>query len=233
MKKYLFISIIMAIALIGCAGSDVKQDTEEIDFNKPHLTIKLTYNFDVYEKPAFFLPKSYPTYAIWLEDKTIGEMHTVYVTGKAAANDWVMADSRPESLPVWYGVRQSSGAAEKVDAYSGATQSGETAVIHWPLPQGLLNKKVDVYIEANNSFDFNEHHHKRKGEPGYSGSNGQPSVIWQTELDFSKGTIEDIAPEIIGHGNVFGKDHKIHPNVATLTTAKETFQYIGISYFKD
>jgi hypothetical protein len=42
--------------------------------------------------------------------------------------------------------------------------------------------------------------------------------------------IEDLAPEIIGHGHVLGKDHRINPDVSTLITAKETFQYIGISY---
>lgn len=58
-------------------------------------------------------------------------------------------------------------------------------------------------------------------------------MIWKANLDFSEETVEDIAPDIIGHGNVFGNDHQISPDVSTLTTAKDTFQYIGISYFKN
>jgi hypothetical protein len=75
------------------------------------LEFKFTYNYDVYEKPSFFLPKSQPTFAIWLQEKNSGAIQTIYVTAKAGKNKWILAEARPESVPVWFGIRQK----EKVD----------------------------------------------------------------------------------------------------------------------
>ena len=98
------------------------------------------------------------------------------------------------------------------------------------MPQNLINKNVDVYIEANNSYDYNDYYTKEKGTPGYSAANGQPSLIWKARLDLSEKMSEAISPEIIGHGHVQGLNHQIDPDVSKITTANETFQYIGIRY---
>ena len=196
------------------------------------MEFKFTYNYDVYEKPSFFLPKSQPTFAIWLEEKNSGTVLTIYVTGKAGKNKWILAETRPESVPVWYGVRQKETVTENlnIDAITGATPSGETAVIHWQVPRHLRDKQVDVFIEANNSFDHNAYYSKQKGTVGYSADNGQPSLIWRAELDFSKPMDTHITPEIIGHGSVLGEDHQIDPDISKITTAQDTFSYMGIRY---
>ena len=102
-KIVVFLALLTMI--VGCATAPVEKETVRIDPDRPHLAITLVYNLEVYEKPAFFLPKSYPTYAIWIEDKSMGSVRTVYVTGKAGKNEWTLADSRPESIPVWYETR--------------------------------------------------------------------------------------------------------------------------------
>ncbi len=117
-----------------------------------------------------------------------------------------------------------------VDAVSGATQSGETAVIYWPVPSELLNKQVDIYIEANNSFDFNDYFTKNQDTAGYSGDNGQPSLVWKATFYLADEDVEAIEPDIIGHGHVLGKDHRLYPDVSKITSARETFNYLGISY---
>ena len=180
----------------------------------------------------FFLPKSQPTFAIWLEEKNSGTLQTIYVTGKAGKNKWILAEARPESVPVWYGVRQKETVDEilNIDAITGATPSGETAVIHWQVPRHLRGKQVDVFIEANSSFDHNSYYSKQKGTAGYSADNGQPSLIWRAELDFSKTMDSPISPEIIGHGSVLGEDHQIDPDISKITTAQDTFSYMGIRY---
>jgi hypothetical protein len=220
------------LVIVGCATSKVDHKPRKIDLSRPHLVITLAYNFEVYQKPSFFLPKSYPTYAIWLEENSMGNVMTVYVTGKAGTDEWVMADSRPESVPVWYGIKSKEEAKSDaiVDAVSGATPAGEAAEIAWQVPENLIGKKVDIYIEANSSFDYNDYYIKQKDGPGYSGSNGQPSLIWHASLDLSESTPEAITPEIVGHGHVLGSDHQINPDVSKITTARETFQYIGIKY---
>ena len=208
---------------------------EAPDLNQPYLQVELVYNYDVYHRPVFFMPKSHPTFSIWVEDDESGYRKSIFVTEKAAKNNWHFADSRPEAIPVWYGIQKLEIENHKfdVDAVSGATPKGEAAVIYWSIPKALRGKTVDLYIEANNSFDFNDHYHKKKGEPGYSKANGQPSVIWKASIDFSNQSLEGISPEIIGHGNLLGKDHRVTPDISKITTAAKTFQAIRISYFRE
>ena len=232
-KIVVFLTLMLMIA--SCATSQVEKETIQIDPDRPHLVITLAYNLEVYEKPAFFLPKSYPTYVIWLEDKSTGSVSTVYVTGKAGKDDWTLASSRPEALPVWYGVKTQEEAEDRltVDAISGATQEGEAAEIVWQVPEDLVDKTVDLYIEANNSFDYNEYYTRKEDEPGYSGTSGQPSLIWHAELNLSESISDPVTPDIVGHGHVRGLDHRIDPDVSKITTADDTFEYIGIKYQKD
>jgi len=232
MNRAMFCFGLTVLIMLGCTSAPEQKDDQKIDFNQPYLEFKFTYNYDVYEKPTFFLPKSQPTFAIWLEEKNSGTVLTIYVTGKAGKNKWILAETRPESVPVWYGVRQKETVTENlnIDAITGATPSGETAVIHWQVPRHLRDKQVDVFIEANNSFDHNAYYSKQKGTVGYSADNGQPSLIWRAELDFSKPMDTHITPEIIGHGSVLGEDHQIDPDISKITTAQDTFSYMGIRY---
>ena len=230
-KKYCLV-LFAVLAISGCTAQHASKDMADKEPNRPYIEVKLTYNPDVYEKPSFFLPKSYPTYAIWLEQQSSGTTKTMYVTAKAGQNKWILADSRPESLPIWYGVqkKESQDGLLNIDAISGATQSGETAVIYWPVPPELLNKRVDIYIEANNSYDYNEYYSKNRDTAGYSGENGQPSLLWKATLLLKDKDIEGVEPDINGHGHVQGKDHQVYADVSHITSARETFQYIGISY---
>ena len=232
MSRSLFYWSMQVLIIIGCASAPVPKDELKIDFSQPYLEFKLTYNYEVYERPSIFMQKSQPTFAIWLEEKNSGHLQTIYVTGKAGKNKWILANARPESVPVWYGVRKKEKIDEKldVDAITGATPSGETAVIHWQMPEYWRNKQVIVFIEANNSYDYNDYYTDQKGAAGYSGENGQPSLIWRAELDFSENMDEDIMPEIIGHGNLWGKDHQITPDISKITTAQDTFSYMGVKY---
>jgi hypothetical protein len=232
MNRRIFCFGFTLLIIIGCASAPVQKDDVKIDFSQPYLEFKFTYNYDVYQKPSFFMPKSQPTFAIWLMEKNSGAIQTIYVTGKAGKNKWILAEARPESVPVWYGVWQKATVDENVsiDAITGATPSGETAVIHWQVPRHLRDTQVSVFIEANNSYDYNTYYTKQKGTAGYSAENGQPSLIWRAEIDFAKTMNEDISPEIIGHGSVLGENHQIDSDISKITTARDTFSYMGIRY---
>ena len=119
----------------------------------------------------------------------------------------------------------------QIDAITGATPSGETAVIQWQVPDRLHTKQVNLFIEANSSYDYNDYYSDQKGAAGYSGANGQPSLIWKAELDFSRSGDEEITPEIVGHGHLWGKDHQIYTDLSHITTARDTFLYLGIRFF--
>lgn len=232
MNRVMFCFGLTVLIMLGCTSAPEQKDNQKIDFSQPYLEFKFTYNYEVYQKPSFFMPKSQPTFAIWLEEKNSETPQTIYVTGKAGKNKWILANARPESVPVWYGVRQKEkvDANSGIDAITGATPSGETAVIHWQVPRHLRNKQVYVFIEANNSFDYNAHYTKQKGTAGYSAENGQPSLIWRAELEFLKTMDAPISPEIVGHGSVLGEDHQIDPDISKITTAEDTFSYMGIRY---
>jgi hypothetical protein len=232
MNRTMFCFGLTLLVILGCASTPLQKDEVKIDFRQPYLEFKFTYNYDVYQKPSFFMPKSQPTFAIWLKEKNSGTIQTIYVTGKAGKNKWILAEARPESVPVWYGARQKETVDENVniDAITGATPSGETAVIHWQVPQHLRDRQVAVFIEANSSYDYNSYYTKEKGAAGYSAQNGQPSLVWRAEIDFAKTMDEDISPEIIGHGSVLGEDHQIDPDLSKITTAQDTFSYMGIRY---
>jgi hypothetical protein len=233
-EKRLGWTLLLGLILIGCAASPEPGTRPSIDESQPYLEFKLTYNYAVYEKPSIFLPKSQPTFAIWLQEKRSEKVQTIYVTGKAAENKWILAETRPESIPVWYGVRQQepAGNGDQIDAISGATPSGDTVVIQWQVPDWLRAKQVSIFIEANSSYDYNAYYSDQKDAAGYSGANGQPSLVWKAELDFSNGADGEIVPEIIGHGHLWGKDHQIYADISQITSARETFSYMGIRYIE-
>lgn len=225
--------ILLGLLLIGCAAGPVPDRGPSLDESQPYLEFKLTYNYAVYKKPSFFLPKSQPTFAIWLQEKNAGRIQTIYVTGKAAEDKWILAETRPESIPVWYGMRKKEQVAHgaQIDAISGATPSGDTVVIQWQIPERLRAQKVSIFIEANSSYDYNTYYSDQKDAAGYSGANGQPSLVWKAELDLSKDVDREIEPEIIGHGHLWGKDHKMYSDISRVTTARDTFSYMEIRYF--
>jgi hypothetical protein len=232
MQRLYALIMLIFLGMAGCVTEPEKLNWDNIDATKPYIEIILIYNFDVYEKPLFFMPKSHPTYAIWVEESTSDRIRLIYITGKASQDSWWFADSRPEAIPVWDGVekRTKNQRALDIDAISGATPGGEMATILWPVPNDLLNRTVDVYIEANSSYDYNEYYCTEQGSPGYSAENGQPSLIWKATLDLSDPAGMEVSPDIIGHGQVLGKDYNIDPDISKITTAAETFQDIRVRY---
>lgn len=233
MKKtaIVMLTVLVVASVATLAVNAALRDTPAL--GRPYLQVELVYNYEVYQRPLFFLPKSQPTFSIWIEENDSGYCQSIFVTEKAARNSWHFADSRPESIPVWYGIQQieKENRMFDIDAVSGATPKGNNAIIYWSVPKKFQGKAVNLYIEANNSFDFNKFYHRKKGAPGYSGANGQPSVIWKAGIDFANAPIKNITPELIGHGNVFGEDHRVVSDTSKITTAAQTFQSIRISYF--
>ena len=77
-------TVLLGPIFIGCAAAPEAPDRPQINADQPYVEFKLTYNYDVYKKPSIFLPKSQPTFAIWLEEKDSRKVQTIYATGKAA-----------------------------------------------------------------------------------------------------------------------------------------------------
>jgi hypothetical protein len=222
------LAVILALTA-GCGSGTVKN---AIDTSKPFVEVTLVFNPDIYGKIMF--SKLYPSYAVWAVDKKTGEMRTIYATGKAARGKWIMADERPSSLPVWFGARAKEKAEPDrpaLDGITSATPSGKMVTHAWQVPDSMLGKRIDVYIEGNISFDYNEHYRKdaRKGEKGYSDVNGQPSLVWLASIETGKKNSEAV-PDLAGRGHVLGEHGEIEKDMSGITTAKQIFLHMDLKY---
>ncbi len=214
----------LLLPLFSCANDP---EIINVDKSRPYLEIKFSFNTDSYKK---FIKTFYPQTAVWITINGDGINKTIYATKKGAKENWWGAKTRPSALPVWNGIRKNEPPTT-IDSVTGATPSGNTFVIEWPVPENLMGKKIDVFIESNISFDYNVHYPKTaiQGDKNFSDVNGQPSLVWKSSLLLSGSEVQK-TPVIIGHGHVLGENDKIDTDLSTITTAKDIFNYLSIAY---
>ncbi len=228
MHKILQVVLLSAGLSINCAGA---QAPGGIDMSRPHLRITITFNPESYK--SMMLKKLYPTYVLWVEEAESGMVKTVYVTAKAGKGKWFMADARPSSVPVWYGVRkkESLKGPAVIDAVTSATPSGTMITHLWQVPDSMLGGKLTVYLEGNVSFDYNEFYRKDlpPENPLYSEVNGQPSLVWKAVVRAGVKPANDVFG-LIGHGHVTGKNNDVDKDLSKITTAKRIFKDLQVSF---
>jgi len=98
-----------------------------------------------------------------------------------------------------------------LDAITSVTPKAGEFVWEWKPKKALKPGKYFYYVEANKSFDKNEHH-------SYSWYCGKPSVVWGGSILVGD-QISESAAKIIGNGHVAGADGKINSDLSTLTTS--------------
>jgi len=155
---------------------------------------------------------AYPQMACWIETEDGKYVQAVYVTAGEGKNRYSFAprNGRPEALPAW-SHRKGPG-TNGADAVSGATPAAASERTASVAPAAGLHRVV-VFLEVNRAFDYNERYTRSN-----SGVNGQPSVIYKTELDLSKGPVRSrFVP--YGTGAVDGSDGSITPGSEGITTA--------------
>lgn len=227
MEKLIVVMVIIAMSFGGCDfNSESERGLDTIDFEKPYLSISVSFNPAVYD--FYFL---YPQFAFWLEyENEDGELsyQTAFVTRGTGKNQWVWFGGtlvrRPEATPVWNGIREKETDID-IDAVTGATPSGALFTVYCQVPENMKNHKMNVYTEVNESMDVNLYY-------SFHPTNGQPSIVWKAELDMDKlenGEKKD--SEIIGHGNIWGANDKIYEDFSHVTTGKKLFHYVKVGYF--
>ncbi len=172
-----------------------------------------------------------PSFAGWVETPEGDFVGTLTVSGKASSGGWMAAPSegRPEALPVWNHASAASASGGE-DAVSGASSasgaSGSGAALS--LTSG---EEYAVFFEINRSFDYNEAWPKgaKKGEAGWSGVNGQPSLVYGAR--FTAGKAGRVELKVLGHGSVDGSDGLIDGDLSGITTAFDAVKDVYLEVF--
>jgi hypothetical protein len=81
-----------------------------------------------------------------------------------------------------------------------------------------LNGVYTLFLELNQSWDWNEHwtNNKFPGDNEYKTSS-QPALVYVTKLDTNSREEMELKP--VGHSHYSGKDGKLYDNLNTLSTA--------------
>jgi hypothetical protein len=185
-------------------------------------------------------PRLTPQIAVWIERPNGEYVETLFVSRKAATGSFKWGKNgfarRPESLPVWSHKRNIKS-ADGLYMPERDNPLADVVTSATPLTSFTVNSKyehdesLNLMVETNKSFDYNDYYNKQNlsDNSAYKKSpNGQPSVVYKATLDLSKHNV--ILAELIGHGHMTGQDGLINPDLSNVTTAKEMFQGIIITF---
>lgn len=204
--------------------------------------VKTGAHYTSEEKELFlgFTYTSIPQMVIWLETPEGEFVKTLYLTSKTSSSTFRSKDlsreepvRRPEALPYW-GHRRGKMATDglfipdfgslELDGVTAATPIGDHHLI---MPKHS-NGKYKLMLEINRSYDFNEFysHDRFPNDEVYSGSgsSGQPSLIYQADIDLN--IAGETLFELQGHGHHSGKTGDIYKNLKNITTAKQLLTFI-------
>ncbi len=175
--------LICVSILAGCVSST---QTAPDSSGPSEVRFYLYLNRDQYIMTNWAEP---PQFAIWLENDLTGEIRTAWVTQDTGTDTWEGRVGCPVALPYWvsrYGIEQGDGIGPThrnpvPDAITGPTpmQAHDCAV---RIEGG---EQWSYYVEVNVSGDFNEAFPQYFGFQEDRFGNGQPSIVYRGEIDFS------------------------------------------------
>jgi hypothetical protein len=172
-----------------------------------------------------------PSLAVWIEEPIRDTAATIYTTCKALHGNWGDGTDRPEVLPVWNRVHARERIkGDSLDAITSASPRGNAFELYYQIPQYFREKKVNLYIETNASFDNNEWYTGATKEQ--SKVNGQPSVVWKCAFE-TYDTLKTVKSfTIAGCGSQNGADNLIHVLTDSITTAKNLINTPTVKYMR-
>ncbi len=221
--------VIVSVLLLLVAGSVVLYafmktwDKAELEFNI-HINEQIVYQSAYGESPTF---------AIWIEDPSTGQVQTIYVTNRAANNDWAGKSEVPVALPRWFEIEKGKHLLNN-DVPEQIIISGAT-----PKP-GYFSTRVRVtpgsewicWIEVNLAGDYNETY--KEYDPVAMTSDefgmGQPALLYKSEITATIGN--SVTPDIAGMSLIDPEKGTVIKPPEGITTAKEVFDEINIKVVK-
>jgi hypothetical protein len=224
-KKYILIGVLVLLVIAGSAVIYAYVST----LNKTELEFNIHINEQMVYQSAF---GESPTFAIWIEDPSTGDIQTIYVTNRAAHSDWAGKADVPVALPMWFEI----DAAQKASANLAQGKS-EQLIISGATPKpGYFSTRVRVkpesrwicWIEVNLAGDYNETY--KEFDPIAMTSDeygmGQPALLYKAEITANIG--ETVVPEIAGMLIIDPEKGTTLKPLEGITTAKDVFDEILI-----
>jgi len=217
-------AVAAAFAMISCAARPAVEPAPRVGVESgTRITVELVPG-PQYAKQARVLWYTYtvrPQVAAWLETHDGRYVATLYVTEAVVTRRYRSAPKtgRPEALPVW-----SHLSKEQVDAVSSPTTAAATVKYGSDQASSLPVGKYIVKLETNRSYDWNRTYTKKN-----SGVNGQPSLVYEAEIEVGSGPVEaSFRP--VGRGSVDGRDGRVQPGLNGIDTALELFTSLKVAY---
>lgn len=169
-----------------------------------------------------------PQYAAWIETADGKYVETIMVTSRASRGTWRgnPEGGRPDSLPVWFHASESSRA--DVDAATSATPEAESPIL--ASAHSLVSGTEYVArFEVNHSFDYNDAWPKgaKKGSAGYSGVNGQPSLVYEGRFVAGRDSSVSLVP--VGRGSVDGSNGSVTRSLEGITGALSIVKNVTVT----
>ncbi len=230
MRKYSWFFMLILLTITGTAQK--KKDIPGFGiYGKATNNSVLCVQFDKGKS------HNYPIMVFWLADEHGKYLQTLYVAesiGKGvfkradrSTGKWMAGEiQRPAALPYWFhqrGILNEKGTYAPTptkpvaDAYTGATPTG-SFIMHLITDQKLTGR-YKVFMEINQSWDWNEfwHNNKFPDDREYKTSS-QPALVYEAIIDASN-TGNRVTFKAIGHSHHSGKDGSLNTDLSTITTA--------------
>jgi hypothetical protein len=229
--------LLLPVLILFLACEEERRDTQMIsekqvvaDSNQVVLEFSLDVNRTVYQKTNFGEP---PQLAIWIESADSQVIKTVWVSRRAAKNDWKGKVECPVALPYWESkIAKETGATTlqkrretQFEAVSGATpKAGRFAASIMVPPQSSWN----YFIEVNVSADYNQAfpYWSKEGLPD-SQANGQPSLVYSGRM-VADGSSNDI-PRLIGRTEQRHATNSLFDDLSGITSANQLIENITVA----
>lgn len=218
------ISYLLLTVLLSCAEKDdaLQADKKQTE-RKASFKIEITLDPAAYRYTNFGEP---PQLAVWLESKDAKGFYPLWVSQRAAKNNWKGKIECPLALPYWEGRRKHSAQDINVDAFSGATPLNDSLSIPG---YGQLAGTWYLFVEVNVSADYNKAFAYWSADhyPD-SEANGQPSLIYRGAIDFSSRDIH--LPQPLGRTKQFAVSDTLVHSLAGMTTAKNLLKKVDVIF---
>lgn len=208
------------------------------------IAAKYTLKVEAKKGAAF----RHPQFALWLGDSTGQYIQTLYISNSMSNSEYNNVYDgkgwskgvvrRPEALPIWAhqrnivasdGLYIPLGKTPDLDGVSGATPSSNF-ILNTSMSLHSFSE-FTVFLEVNQSFDWNEYYTKESfpNDTVYSGSGkvGQPSLLYAKKVSWEELQHQKyFFLELKGHGHHSGKTGKVYSTMDSISSAAQILERV-------